>query len=65
MANEFIARKGLIALEDSVISGSLHVRGDLTVGKISNQSELVDVGGNFNFDTVAEPTSAERTNFSS
>jgi len=50
---------------DLDVTGSLHVLGDLTVGKISNQSELVDVGGNFNFDTVAEPTSAERTNFSS
>ena len=56
---------GGIFTGDLDVTGSLHVLGDLTVGKISNQSELVDVGGNFNFDTVAEPTSAERTNFSS
>ena len=31
MANEFIARKGLIALSNSEITGSLGLSGDLTV----------------------------------
>ena len=31
MANEFIARKGLIALSDSKVTGSLALSGDLSV----------------------------------
>ena len=46
-----------------LIENNLHVKGDLTIGKISNDSALVDVGGNFNFDTVAEPSSADVANF--
>ena len=41
MANEFIARKGLIALEDSQISGSLSVTGDIT-GSIFSGSFIGD-----------------------
>ena len=46
-----------------LIENNLHVKGDLTIGKISNDSALVDVGGNFNFDTVAEPSSTDVANF--
>jgi hypothetical protein len=38
MANEFIARKGLIALEDSQITGSLNVSSTLTIPGFSNVS---------------------------
>jgi len=40
---------------NAFIKNNLHVEGDLTIGKIINDTKLVDVGGNFNFDTVAEP----------
>lgn len=43
MANEFIARKGLIALEDSQITGSLDVSGSLTID--SSGSTLFNVVG--------------------
>ena len=35
MANEFIARKGLIALENSQITGSLNVSGSITANNLS------------------------------
>ena len=43
MANEFIARKGLIALDDSQITGSLDVSGSLTIN--SSGSTLFNVVG--------------------
>ena len=48
---------------NAFIKNNLHVEGDLTIGKISNDSALVDVGGNFNFDTVAEVNTTDAANF--
>ena len=41
MANEFIARKGLIALEDSQITGSLGVTQDVT----ASNAQLTTIAG--------------------
>jgi len=48
---------------NAFIKNNLHVEGELTIGKISNDSALVDVGGNFNFDTVAEVNTTDAVNF--
>lgn len=48
---------------NAFIKNNLHVEGDLTIGKISNNSALLDVGGNFNFDTVAEVSTTDALNF--
>ena len=51
MANEFIARKGLIALSDSKVTGSLALSGDLSVvgGDIVIGTTSIFSGGNFTY----------------
>ena len=45
MANEFIARKGLIALDNSQITGSLDVSGSLSITGISDVSASIAAAG--------------------
>ena len=64
MANEFIARKGLIALSDSKVTGSLALSGDLSVvgGDIVLGTTSIFSGGNTtslnNIDAIDATTEA-------
>jgi len=48
---------------NALIENNLHVRGELTIGKIVNDTELVDIGGNINYDTVGEPGATDTADF--
>jgi len=48
---------------NALIENNLHVRGELTIGKIVNDTELVDIGGNINYDTVEEPGATDTADF--
>ena len=52
MANEFIARKGLIALEDSQITGSLSVSGSLSITDKITGSLTVESSGSTIFEVI-------------
>ena len=60
MANEFIARKGLIALEDSQITGSLDISTSLTASNISVNGtgqfgdDITITSGSYNVETYDE-----------
>ena len=66
MANEFIARKGLIALENSQVTGSLDVSGDLSINGIANvSSSIADAagsGGGGGISTIAVGDGLDVTN---
>tara|TARA_B100000035_G_C21007292_1_gene557904 strand:+ start:736 stop:1596 length:861 start_codon:yes stop_codon:yes gene_type:complete len=60
MANEFIARKGLTALENSQISGSLNISDTLTIPGFSDVSaSLAAAGGGSGISAVVDDTSPQ------